>query len=476
MDNFTFVIFGVTGNLAQLKLIPAIYDLVAAGLMPPHFTILGLGRTPMSDDEYSKYFIDVLHKPNHHHVHPIDPAVLFKLQPNLKYLAGDMSDPGYYAVLKQFLDASPNGTNRVYYLAVYPQLQPVVFQRLEDRGLNKTDSGWVRVVIEKPIGTDLTSAKELNALLSKYYVEDQIFRLDHYLGRQTLQNLLTFRFGNGIFEPLINKDYIDHIQITAAEEFGVGQRGGYYDSVGCLKDVGQNHLLQMLALSAMDAPQDFTNPSITQKRIGLISSLVPDPKKIVFGQYNSYLQEPNIPAQSPADTYFALKTTINSDRFKNVPIYIRAGKKLARTVTEVAIVFKNRSGRLFSHNYGGQEPNILIYRIQPNEGIVLRILTKAPGFDIKLEETYMQFCYRHLKSDLPDPYLRLIEDVLRGDQTFFNDAPEVEAQWRFTDPLIASRTTPQIYEPGSWGPADADALMAADGRSWIEPSIAFCTL
>lgn len=329
-------------------------------------------------------------------------------------------------------------------------------------------------MIEKPIGHDEDSARELNTLLTSHFREDQLFRLDHYLGKETLQNILTFRFGNGVLEPLMKAEYIDHIQVTAAEDFGIGERGSYYDQTGALKDVGQNHLLQMIALATMDAPASYSTQDIMDKRIEAIESLIPDPGSLRLGQYEGYLNEKDISPLSVKDTYFAFKTTLNRTRFAGVPIYVRGGKMLSRTATEISIVFKNSSERVLSHLPGGQNPNVLIYRIQPNEGIVLKMLTKVPGHDLQLDESYMQYCYPKTH-DLPDAYERLIMDAIRGDQTFFNDSREVEAQWRFTDTLYTAVSgTPEVYQPGSWGPDGADEMIKSDGREWLEPSIAFC--
>jgi glucose-6-phosphate 1-dehydrogenase len=476
MESFALVIFGVTGNLAQIKLIPALYDFAEAGMLPETMHIIGIGRKSYTQDEFKAYVMDVLHMPNRHHQHEIKPDVADKLLSLFEYQSGDMTDPKLYSSINSNLGSHSACENRIYYLATYPNLYEKIFTNLQKSGLNKQECGWVRVIIEKPIGQDEKSAKTLNTLLSKYYVEDQIYRLDHYLGRETLQNLLTFRFGNGVFEPIITAQYIDHIQVTAAEDFGISLRGGYYDSVGALKDVGQNHLLQMIALSTMNAPKAFTNPDVTSSRIDLLKHLVPEPDKVVFGQYEGYQNEKDVKPNSQMDTFFAFRTHIDSPRFLGVPIYVRAGKMLKSTVTEVAIVFKNTAKRLFENYAGGCDPNILVYRIQPNDGIVLRFVTKTPGTEVKLENAYMQFCYHHMGINLPDPYLRLLVDALHGDQTFFNDAPEIEAQWHFIDPLVASRNTPIMYKPGSWGPKEADALLQADGRSWIEPSVAFCSL
>ncbi len=474
MDSFALIIFGITGNLAQIKLIPALYDMAEKGLLPKNMSIIGIARKVMNLEDFKKYFHEVLNKQNIHHQHPIKEEVFADLSKRLHYLDGHLDDPKFYKRLNDFLKSN----NRIYYLATYPDLYPHVFENLQYLGMNKPGNkkGWVRLMIEKPIGNDLKSAQSLNKLLLKYFSEDQIYRLDHYLGKETLQNILTFRFSNRIFEPLINKSYIDHIQITATEDFGIGKRGGYYDQVGALKDVGQNHQLQMLAFSTMDAPSEFSNKAVTAQRIKILKSLTSLPKKVVFGQYESYNGEENVKPNSQTDTFYALKTFIQNDRFKNVPIYIRAGKKLAQTVTEISIVFKGAENKLFKHME--DQPNILIYRIQPNEGIVLRVLTKEPGHALKLKPEYMQYCYRIDPHShyIPDPYERLLTDTIRGDQTFFNDAQEIEAQWAFIDPLSAVRGKPHIYKEGSWGPKETDELIEADGRKWLEPSMDFCRI
>ena len=474
MDSFVLVIFGITSNLAQIKLIPALYDMEEKGRLPTDMTIIGIARKEMSDEDLKSYVHSVLHLENIHHKHEIKEQVFKKLCKRLKYLSGQIQDQKLYGKLKKNLKHD----NRIYYLATYPELYHQVFENLQKSGLSKQSKGWVRLMIEKPIGHDLPSAKALNKLLLKYFTEDQIFRLDHYLGKETLQNILTFRFANDIFEPLINKDSIDHIQITASEDFGIGRRGGYYDQVGALKDVGQNHQLQMLAFTTMNAPNKFSNEAVTKERLKILQNLKPLPQSIVYGQYEGYQEEENVAENSTTDTFYALKTYINNDRFKDVPIYIRAGKNLKQTVTEISIVFKNPLNRLLGTLDCGDEPNVLIYRIQPNEGIVLKILTKVLGHEIKLQPEYMQYCYRidpHTHY-IPDPYERLLVDTIRGDQTFFNDAEEVEAQWAFIDPLIAKRGKPAIYRKGSWGPKEADKLLEKDGRCWLEPSMEFCRI
>lgn len=278
------------------------------------------------------------------------------------------------------------------------------------------------------------------------------------------------------FEPLMNSEHIDHIQITAAEDFGIGKRGGYYDSVGALKDVGQNHLLQMLALSTMSDPGHFTNEDITRERINILKALKPMPESIIYGQYKGYLEEGDVETNSKSDTYFAFKTFIDNERLKDVPIYIRGGKMLKQTVTEVSIIFKLPVNRIFSDIDCGLEHNVLIYRIQPNEGIVLKILAKSPGHEKKIVPSFMQFCYKQLEGEPADPYEKLVNDALKGDQTFFNDAPEVEAQWAFIDPLCENRRNLIVYSKGSWGPREADELIEKDDRQWLEPSLEFCAL
>lgn len=474
VDPFTLVIFGITGNLAQIKLIPALYDMEEKGALPKGMTIVGVARRTMSEEDFRKYIEEVLHQENIHHQHGIKEQAFRKLCWRFKFLSGDFQDPTLYQQLKVHLKHD----NRIYYLATYPELYHYIFENLQRNKLNEQGKGWVRLMIEKPIGQNLKSARDLNHLLLNYFTEDQIYRLDHYLGKETLQNILTFRFANDIFEPLVNSDFVDHIQITATEDFGIGRRGGYYDAVGALKDVGQNHQLQMLAFATMDAPKEFTNEAVTAQRIKILKKLTPLPEKIVFGQYDGYRKEVNVDPNSITDTFYALKTYIDSERFRGVPIYIRAGKKLKQTVTEISIVFKNPLNRLFKHLQGGGEPNVLIYRIQPNEGIVLKVLTKISGHKINLKPEYMQYCYRIDPHDhyIPDPYERLLVDTIRGDQTFFNDAEEVEAQWAFVDPLASARGKPHIYKPGSWGPKEAEELLAADGRSWLEPSMEFCRI
>jgi len=431
MESFALVIFGITGNLAQKKLLPAIDDLRKRNLLPDTFTIIGVGRKDIKGD--------------------------------FDYIKGDLTDPNVYEEIKQ----KTAGMNKMFYLATYPDLYQTVFEHLKNANLHHQKTNTVRLIIEKPFGNDFSSAKKLNELLLQFFTEDQIFRIDHYLGKETLQNILTFRFANSIFEKLMNKEHIDHIQITSTEKIGIEGRGGYYDSVGALKDVGQNHLLQMLALATMDAPKRFTNEDITQRRLDILKNLIPLPHSLVLGQYDGYLDEENVAKNSDTNTFFAFKTMINSNRFKDVPIYIRSGKKLKQYISEIAIVFKDT--HLLRDDLKGEEPNILIYRVQPNEGIIFKMLVKSPGHTRTVEPTFMEFTYSQLHKIIPSAYERLLYDALSGDQTFFNDAPEIEAQWKFIDQLTKTKTTVHRYKSGTWGPKEADELIEKDGRKWIEP-------
>lgn len=482
-ETFTLIIFGITSNLAQKYIIQALYDMEEKEVLPQNMTIIGNARRKLSEEEFRNFVIDALNKENRHHQHEIKKDVVEKLLRKMHYLDGYLDDPSYYVKLKDSLDKiaakTPGKDDRIYYLATYPDLYKSIFENLKNHGLTDEEHGFVRLMIEKPLGHDLESARQINGLLAEYFKQSQIYRMDHYLGKETLQNILTFRFGNGLFEPIINKDYVDHIQITASEDFGIGARGGFYDIVGSLRDVGQNHQMQMLAFATMDEPSEFTNEAVTKQRIKIIESLKADPKDVVFGQYEGYKKEENVSPDSKTDTFYAFKAEIDNERFKGVPVYVRAGKMLEQTVTEISIVFKTPKNRLFKNLKKGMEPNVLIYRIQPNEGIVVRFLTKKPG-QMQLEENFLQYCYRAenpLSSHaIPDPYEKLILDAIHGDQTFFADAKEIEDSWKFVDKLIEHRGTPVEYKPGSWGPKAAQELIEKDGREWLMPSDAFCNI
>ena len=472
MDSFALVVFGITGNLSQIKLIPVLYDLFDKNLLPAKFIVAGIGRKPYSKSEFRNFILEVLARKNRHHHRAIDPETADKLLRNMLYLQGDVNDKKsakkVYSSLKKIIETN-TFSNIIFYLATYPDLYDKIFKSIAHSKLNARKNGWTRLIIEKPIGRVLPSANVLDSLLRKYFSEDQIFRLDHYLGKETLQNLLIFRFNNGIFEHLMNRKHVSQIQITASEDFGIGERGRYYDSIGALRDVGQNHLLQMLALSTMDPPRQFSNEAVTAERVKILKVLKPFPDKVVFGQYNGYLYEENIDKNSQTETFFALKTEVRNSRWRGVPIYIRAGKKLVRWVTEIKIVFKVAEDRLFSKFDLGDKPNVLTYRVQPDEGIGLDVLIKRPGHKMLLNSYPMYFSYPASNLEIPDAYERLFYDAFSGDQTFFTDAQEVQEGWRFVDALLEMKRKVSLYQPDSWGPKEADELLEADGNSWIEP-------
>lgn len=454
MEPFTLVIVGITSNLAQIKLIPTLYDLVAADKVGLDFSVIGVGRTLMDQSAFANFISKTLRTKNRHHTHEIDPTIEQKLLSHLSYLSADLTDKNSFIELKNLVKASPNSTNRLFYLATFPSLYETIFRNLKAVGLTGQKNGWTRLVIEKPIGTDRDSASALNNLLTEYFIEDQIFRLDHYLGKETLHDILDFRFKRSPFEKVLDSNHVDHIQVTALEDFGIGLRGPYYDQNGAIKDVGQNHLLQMIALATMDKPTQLSNKLVTLERINVLKNLIPEPNSLVLGQYEDYHSEPSVGTESPTETYFAFKTMIDNDRFCGVPIYVRGGKYLRTTATEIIIVFKNTDK--------------LIYRIGPSEGITF--IKGGNG-----EKT--EYATSH-ENDAPDAYERLLIDAMKGDQTFFNDADEVDAQWIFTDSLIENKhkLIPEIYSRGTWGPETANLLIERDGRHWHNPTTTFTSL
>jgi glucose-6-phosphate 1-dehydrogenase len=446
MQPFTLTIVGITSNLAQIKIIPTLYDLVAESKVGNDFSVIGVGRTPMDQASFHAFISKTLRMKNSHHTHGIDPEIEQKLLSHLTYLPADLTNPASFTKLKELIKSSQHSLNRMYYLATFPSLYESIFRNLKAVGLTGQKNGWTRLVIEKPIGTDRDSARALNDLLAEYFVEDQVFRLDHYLGKETLHDVLDFRFNRSPIESKITKEFVDHIQVSALEDYGIGLRGPYYDQNGAIKDVGQNHLLQMIALATMNKPTEFTNKLVTEERVNILKNLIPDPETLVLGQYEGYNTEPNISENSLTETYFAFKTNIDNDRFTGVPIYVRGGKYLTLTVTEIVIVFKN-SDKL-TYRIGGQ-----------NEGITL--INGTTG-----DKTEYTTKHEHIA---PDAYERLLLDAINGDQTFFNDASEIDAQWLFTDTILSQKhgMKPTPYKKGSIGPNEADKLIEKDGRSWL---------
>lgn len=456
MNKLGIVIFGITSNLAQLKLIPALFELWKENRIDQNLTILALSFRERSTEEMKKMFKDSLD--NKKIIY--DTKTFESFWKNFVFLSGDLGQEKIYEEIgKELFVRKIN--NVIFYLAVHPNLYSGIFENLKTKGMNRSAQGTVKVMIEKPMGSDYKSAKELNILIEKYFLEEQIFRIDHYLAKETIQNILAFRFENEVFKPVWNNKMIDHIQITAAEDFGVEMRNAYYDSVGALRDVGQNHILQMIALILMKEPKIMNNKEVTAERMAVFDNLIPYQKSLVLGQYKNYSRENLL-----TNTFFAFKTELNSEDFKGVPIYVRAGKKLKKTVTEISIIFKNKDGN---------NPNVLIFRIQPNEGIVLEMAVKKPGLEMKCEKGRMQFCYHQL-GKLSEAYEKLLMDAINGEQMFFNDAVEVESQWKFIDALEADKTKLYIYDHGEWGPKEADDLIKNDGREWLESSDGLCQI
>ncbi len=455
MKDLTIVIFGVTGNLAELKLIPALFELWKNNNLPENFSIIGLSHKNRSDDELRELISRSLKNKNK----KISNETINLFWHKFKFLNGDFGGEMIYQQLDDLLKNSEG--NVIYYLATHPVLYQGIFLNLEKATLNYNSKYSVKIMVEKPIGNDQKTAKELNNLLRKYYREEQIFRIDHYLAKDTIQNILAFRFHNEVFESVWNNKKIDHIQITAAENFGAELRGTYYDKVGALKDVGQNHVLQMLAFILMDRPKEFNNEEVALHRIKVFQNLVANPNNLVLGQYENYSE-----TKTGTNTFFAFKTWLKSGKFKNVPIYVRGGKRLAKTVAEISVIFKSN---------GRDKANVLTFRIQPNEGIIFKMSVKKPGFEMKCEDGTMQFCYREL-GKLNDAYMRLLMDAILGEQTYFNNANEVELEWRFIDALKADKVSVIPYSAGSWGPNEADNLIRKDGREWLEPSESICQI
>ncbi len=477
---FVFIIFGGSSDNSYQKIYPALYDIAEKGLLPKDFAIIATGRK-YTQEEFYEFFQHSLTSDNRHHKHSIDNDFFKFLEKHIYFFPGDNTELNFYSDLNKYLkklekEGLPSG-NRMFYLGLPQVIYPTVFKNLKKSGLYKSNSGWTRILVEKPIGDSEETAKHYNKIFRSVFSENQIFRLDHYLGKETLENILAFRFENNIFEHLLNKKHLDNIQITAAENFGIAKRGKFYDVTGALKDVGQNHILQMVALATMERPKDASDKSLIKSRLALIKKLKANSNDVVYGQYDSgevngkkaisYLNEESVQKNSKTDTFFAMKLFVDNKRFENVPIYIRAGKQMETWVTEISYVFKTKI----------LGDNVLTIRIQPNEGIALKVLTKKPGYTKTLEPTYMQFCYKHhFPGQTFDAYEKLIQDAFVGKHTSFNTTEEVEALWRFIDPLSNKRTPVKLYKAGSWGPKESNKLLEKDNRSWIEPYPAFCAI
>jgi len=489
-EDHILVIFGASGDLAKRKLIPALYALHAGNLLPENFAILGIGRTDYDDSSYRTYMDESLNTFSEE----------FKGDESftglLHYLSMDPSREENYSNLKKKLgrirEKQGIAGNYIFYLATPPSLYDVIPGHLGTCGLTKeTEGNWSRVIIEKPFGLDLDSARSLNECLLKELDEDQVYRIDHYLGKETVQNILVTRFSNGIFEPLWNRNFVDYVEITSAENIGVGNRGGYYDRSGALRDMLQNHLLQLVALVAMEPPSEISSHTIRNEMLKVFQSLRPlDPDKVhhavVRGQYmeshvhgelqSSYRDEKGVPEVSRTETYVALKLYIDNWRWGGVPFYIRTGKRLPTKVTEVVIHFKPSPHTLFCiDDTGYNSENQLVIRIQPDEGILLKFGMKVPGAGYNVQNVNMDFHYKDLlDTDIPEAYERLLLDCMQGDSTLYARGDAVEEAWRFVDPILRrweedSEFPLYGYPCGTWGPAQADQLIEGERRTWRYP-------
>ncbi len=478
------VIFGASGNLMRRKLAPALLRLAEQGLLTEQFAVLGFARTPMSDEDFRQALQDALKVSPHH-------EAWRWLKERLFYCQGNYGDPLSMKRLSEYLHRLNAQWrlegNRLLYLATPPEVFDDLVVGIRESGLNRS-SGWVRIVVEKPFGNDWESAQRWNRLLWTAFDESAIFRIDHYLGKETVQNLLVLRFGNTVFEPLWNYRYIDHVQITVAESEGIGNRGRYYDAAGALRDMVPNHLFQLLTLVAMEPPISLDADAVRDEKLRVLRSIRPfEPdevdENVVRGQYGSgevngqavpaYRDEPFVNPKSTTETFVALRLFVHNWRWEGVPFYLRTGKRLPKRVTEVHIQFRPVPYLLFPPETAGQlKPNLLTLRLQPDEGILLRIETKVIGMGMQVRSTPLDFYYAQLGTPIPDAYERLLLDAMRGDQTLFMRADEVEAAWRIVTPILRHwQTAPPPTFPNyaalTWGPKEADELLAKDRRQWL---------
>ncbi|TDC70873.1 glucose-6-phosphate dehydrogenase [Actinomadura sp. GC306] len=480
------VLFGVTGDLSRKKLLPAIYDLANRGLLPPGFALVGFARREWDHQD----FREIAHEAVKEHARtPFREDVWRHLSEGMHFVPGTFDDPGAFDALTMAvkeLDATRGtGGNYAFYLSIPPKFFPKVVEQLQRCGLaDRTPDSWRRVVIEKPFGHDLKSAVELNDTVHRVFPEESIFRIDHYLGKETVQNILAMRFANTMFEPIWNRSFVDHVQITMAEDIGIGGRAGYYDGIGAARDVIQNHLLQLLALTAMEEPTSFSAEAVRAEKAKILSSVRVSGDMATAtarGQYaagwqggvnvRGYLEEDGIPADSRTETYAAVKLQIDNRRWAGVPFYLRTGKRLSRRVTEVAMVFQ-KAPHLPFHETDTEElgQNALVMRVQPDEGITVRFGSKVPGTSMEIRDVNMDFAYGESFTETsPEAYERLLLDVLIGDPPLFPRQEEVELSWKILDPIEeywAGRGGVDQYKSGGYGPACADELMARDGRAW----------
>ena len=488
-DPCAVVLFGASGDLAMRKLLPALYNLRTDGLLSDHFSLVGVGREPMSREQYQDKVVRDIARFG---PQPVDQDRASWIAARATYISGGYDSETTYRQLSETLLGGDGPTNVLFYLATPPSLFEPIVARLGSVGLaDESPSSWRRVIIEKPFGRDLESARLLNQNISSVLRESQVYRIDHYLGKETVQNIMALRFGNGIFEPLWNRSYINHVQITVAETVGVEQRGGYYDTSGALRDMVQNHLFQLLAVTTMEPPSSFQAEPVRDERLKVLEAVRPYTaetagRDVVRGQYGpsahgqppvpGYLAEPKVAPDSQTESYVALKVLIDNWRWAEVPFYLRTGKRMPTRVTEIAVQFKGAPHALFRETQMDRmHPNWLVLRIQPSEGISLQFEAKVPGPRVQLGTVKMDFSYADYFGQSPSTgYETLLYDCMIGDATLFHRADVVETGWDIVKPLQASWEHPvaapvEPYAAGSWGPAGADALLRRDGRAWREP-------
>jgi glucose-6-phosphate 1-dehydrogenase len=470
----TMVIFGASGDLTKRKLFPALYSLAYRQLLPEKFGVLGVARTEGTDQEFRERMKAAVQEFGRDDFRE---DVWDELADGMHYV---YDDDKLAAALRDLGERRGTTGNRIYYLAVPPAAFEGIVAWV---GKHKARKGWTRVIVEKPFGHDLESAQDLNALLHRHFDESQIFRIDHYLGKETVQNMLALRFANGIFEPIWNRQFIDHIQITVAETLGIEGRAEYYERAGAIRDIFQNHLLQLIALTAMEPPIDLAADSVRNEKVKVLKSIhTPGPKHVVRGQYGrgyiegqevpGYREEAGVDPSSMTETFIAAKLFVDNWRWADTPIYIRAGKRMARRETTIAIEFKRAPHPPFVEAAAdGLRPNVLLIHIQPDEGVSLEIGAKVPGQGLQIRTVHMDFLYGGaFRTDLPEAYERLLLDCMRGDASLFTREDEVVEQWQIVDAIVAywRRDRPSFpnYAAGTWGPASSDELIQRDGRSW----------